>query len=88
MDKYKKPIWKLELASYRTRGRTTNQKLSIMRIIVDIDGPFTPNDVWEIARKDEKIKISRASVYNVIDFFVKTDLVSVTPRIFNLTIPE
>lgn len=57
------------------RMRRTPERFAILKAIYSISGCFTLEDLLEVMEKEEKFRVSRATMYNTLNVFVNANLV-------------
>lgn len=57
------------------RSKITEERLTILKTIHELDDPFNINDVYNTLQ-DKEISISRLTVYNALRLFQKANIVS------------
>lgn len=67
--------------------RETMTRHWVLGTIFLLGDEFTPDSVYK-AMKKAKIKIGKASVYNVIRFLAAWEIIIITPRTFKINIEE
>jgi len=59
---------------YAQKGKVTNERLALLRTLYINDGHFSVDDLLEMMAQD-KVPISRATVYRTLDLLVQSGLV-------------
>ena len=66
-----------KLTEYLTlkRMRKTPERYEILRIVVQTKGLFTVDELTEIMSKDARFKVSRATVFNVLELLNEAQII-------------
>lgn len=59
---------------YAQNGKVTNERLALLRLLYEYDGHFSVDDILDLMR-NQKFRISRATVYRTLDLLVQSGLI-------------
>lgn len=59
---------------YAHNGKVTNERLALLRALYENDGHFSVDEILDIM-KNQRVRVSRATVYRTLDLLVQSGLV-------------